>query len=192
MPNNYFYKLSIKHFFMIINVASLNPIKVDAVKETIAEYEIFKDSIVSGYEALSGVNEQPKSLEETVQGAINRSRYVFQNSDYSFGIESGLISVPYTKSGYMDFCACSIYDGKEFHLGLSCGFEFPPKVTEMIHEKQIDANEAFYLSGLTTDKKIGSSQGVIGLLTRGRVSRKEYTKQAIRMALIQIENKELY
>ena len=85
-----------------------------------------------------------------------------------------------------------IYDGENYHLGLSCAFEFPPKVTQMIYEQDIDANEAFYRCGLTTDRKIGSSEGAIGLLTRGRISRKDYTKQAIQMALIHLENKELF
>jgi len=42
----------------------------------------------------------------------------------------------------------------------------------LIHKEGIDANEAFYRCGLTSDRKIGSSQGAIGLLTKGRISRK--------------------
>ena len=94
--------------------------------------------------------------------------------------------------GNMDFCVCAIYDGKDYHLGLSCAFEFPKKVTQMIHEEGIDANEAFYRLGLTADRKIGSSEGAIGMLTKGRMSRKDYTKQAVQMALIHLENKDLY
>ena len=92
----------------------------------------------------------------------------------------------------MDFCACSIYDGKEHSIGLSCAFEFPKKVTEMIYEQGITANDAFYNIGLTTNKKIGSADGAIGILTKGRVTRKDYTKQAVQMALIHLENKNLY
>ncbi|MBI5804112.1 inosine/xanthosine triphosphatase [Candidatus Pacearchaeota archaeon] len=177
---------------MKINVASKNPVKVEAVREVLSNYQDLVNYEIIGVETNSGVSEQPKSLEETVQGAINRATAVFNGCAYSFGIESGLMLVPQTKTGSMDFCACAIYDGKNYHLGLSCAFEFPIKVTQMIHEQEIDANEAFYRSGLTTDRKIGSSEGSIGMLTRGRVSRKDYTKQAIQMALIHLENKELY
>lgn len=177
---------------MKINVASKNPVKVEAVREILVDYPDFRDYDVCGIETNSGVSEQPKSLEETVQGAINRARAVFNGSVYSFGIESGLMLVPQTKTGSMDFCACAIYDGDNYNLGLSCAFEFPTKVTQMIHDDGIDANEAFYRLGLTTNKKIGSSEGAIGMLTKGRMSRKDYTKQAIQMALIHLENRKLY
>ena len=177
---------------MRINVASKNPVKVEAVREVINNYPDLANHVVFGIETNSGVGGQPKSLEETVQGAINRARAVFNGCIYSFGIESGLMLVPQTKTGNMDFCVCAIYDGKNYHLGLSCAFEFPAKVTQMIHEQGIDANEAFYRCGLTNNKKIGSSEGAIGMLTRGRMSRKDYTKQSIQMALIHLENKELY
>ncbi len=177
---------------MKVVVASENRVKVSAAEETLKEYSMFSDAEISCVSADSGVSPQPKSLEETVQGAMNRAERSFKDCDYSIGIESGLMEVPHTKSGSMDFCACSIYDGKEHNIGLSCAFEFPKKVTEMIHGLGIDANDAFYKAGLTKDKKIGSSEGAIGLLTKGRVTRKEYTKQAVRMALIHLENKGLY
>jgi len=102
------------------------------------------------------------------------------------------MQVPYTKTGYMDLCACAIYDGKEVHIGLSSAFEFPTQVTRLILEEGLDANQAFYLVGLTKDPKIGSAEGAIGLLTKGRVTRKDYTKQAISMALIHLENSNLF
>ncbi|MEK6855462.1 MAG: inosine/xanthosine triphosphatase [Nanoarchaeota archaeon] len=177
---------------MNINVASRNPVKVDALREVLQIYPDLRDCKVIEIQTNSGVSAQPKSLEETVQGAINRATVIFNGCVYSFGIESGLMAVPQTKTGSMDFCACAIYDGKNYHLGLSCAFEFPTKVTRMIHKDGIDANEAFYRLGLTSNRKIGSSEGAIGMLTKGRISRKDYTKQAIQMALIHLENKELY
>ncbi|MBW6461687.1 MAG: DUF84 family protein [DPANN group archaeon] len=33
---------------------------------------------------------------------------------------------------------------------------------------------------------------MIGILTKGRIKRKDYTKHAINIALIQLDNKELY
>ena len=177
---------------MRINIASKNPVKVEAVREVVGAYGLLRGSEISSLEVGSGVSEQPKSLEETVQGAINRAMRSFKDCNYSFGIESGLMSVPQTKTGSMDFCACAIYDGAKCHIGLSCAFEFPPVVTKMIHEQGIDANEAFYRCGLTKDRKVGSSDGAIGLLTNGRMTRKDYTKQAVQMALIHLENYALY
>jgi len=177
---------------MIINVASQNQVKVDAVKELIKAYDFISQAEVRGLEVSSEVSEQPKSLEETISGAINRARAVFSRCSYSFGIEGGLMQVPQTKTGNMNICACAIYDGENYHLGLSCAFEFPPVVTRMIYREGIDANEAFFKSGLTENRRIGSSEGIIGMLTRGRMTRKDYTKQAIQMALIHLENSDLY
>jgi len=177
---------------MIINVASQNQVKVDAVRELVKDYDFISQAEVHGLEVSSGVSKQPKSLEETISGAINRARAVFNRCSYSFGIESGLMQVPQTKTGNMDICACAIYDGKNHNLGLSCAFEFPPVVTRMIYREGIDANEAFFRCGLTENRKVGSSEGAIGILTKGRMTRKDYTKQAIQMALIHLENSDLY
>jgi len=62
-----------------------------------------------------------------VSGAKNRALAAYKTGEYSlaFGIESGIFEVPHTKSGYMDTTCCAIYDGKEYHLGLSCCIEYP-------------------------------------------------------------------
>jgi len=177
---------------MKINVGSKNNVKIEAVREMLQEYEMFKNAEVNGVKALSDVSEQPKSLEETILGAQNRAKNVFSDCDYSFGIESGITKVPETKTGYMDVTACAIYDGKQFHLGLSSAFEYPKIITKYILEKDINASQAFFEAGLHQDEKIGSKSGAIGYLTRDRLTRKDYTKQAIRTALIHLENKELY
>lgn len=76
-------------------------------------------------EVSSSVSNQPKSLDETVRGAMNRALGSFVDCSYSFGIESGLMAVPNTKSGFMDVCVCAIYDGTEYHIGLSSAWEAP-------------------------------------------------------------------
>ncbi|MCH7850187.1 MAG: inosine/xanthosine triphosphatase [Nanoarchaeota archaeon] len=177
---------------MKVFIGSENPVKIAAVRELLNEYKFLMDAKLFSKRINSEVSEQPKSLEETVQGAVNRAKTIFYECDYSFGIESGMMKVPQTRTGSMDFCACAIYDGESSYLGLSCAFEFPVAVTKMIHEEDIDASEAYYRLGLTNEKDIGSLQGAIGLLTRGRITRKDYTKQAVRMALIQLENRDLY
>ena len=177
---------------MKINIGSKNHVKIEAVKETIQMYSILQNSEINGVEVISNVSEQPKSLDETLDGAKNRAKNAFQNCNISFGIESGLIKVPFSKSGFMDICACVIYDGKEFHIGLSSAFEYPKKVMELILKDGLDASEAFFKSGLTQNKNIGSDIGAIGFLTKGRLVRKGLTKQAIVNALIHLENSELY
>ncbi len=171
-----------------IVVGTTNKAKIDAVAEILREYPHLKEASVTGMKTETGVSEQPKSLDETVRGAINRARAAFVGCTYSFGIESGLMEVPQTKSGYMDVCACAIYDGKETHLGLSSAWEFhDPKIMDLVITDGMDLSQAANHAGLTNNPKIGSEEGVISLLTNGKLDRKEYTKQALRMALIHID-----
>ncbi len=105
---------------MIINVGSTNPVKVDAVREVLSEYDEFVDAKVNAIKVSSEVREQPRSLEEMILGATNRAKNAFSNCQYSVGIESGVAKVPYTITGYMDSCICAIsYGRNKFALGQS-------------------------------------------------------------------------
>lgn len=173
---------------MKIIIGSTNQIKVDAVKEILQDYSHLKYANISAVEgAPSGVADQPKSLEETVQGAMNRAKGAFQDCAYSFGLESGLMAVPNTKTGFMDVCVCAIFDGNEYHLGLSSAWEAPKQVMHHIINEGLDMNQAAVKAGLTKNLKVGSAEGLVGIMTKGRLTRKEYTKEAIRTALIHLE-----
>lgn len=175
---------------MKINVGSKNKAKVEAVAEILKEYQHLADAVIISLEAASGVSDQPKSLDETMQGAINRAKGAWNDCDYSIGLESGLMQVPLSKTGYMDVCVCAIYDGKECHPGLSSAWEFPDKkILDSILNEGLDMSQAINKAGLTKNPGIGSEEGAIGILTKGRLNRKEYTKQALRMALIHLEPK---
>ncbi len=172
---------------MIINIASHNPSKIEAFREIIKDYNNLQPATIVDVDSLSGVSEQPISLDETIKGAINRAQGSFNNCQYSVGLESGLMSVPYTKTGYMDVCACAIFDGHNYYLGLSSAWEPPAKIVQYIIQEGLDMNEAAFKAGLTPNKKVGSAEGLVGIVTKGKLSRKEYTKEAIRMALIHLD-----
>lgn len=177
---------------MTVAIGSTNHIKVLAVEEVFMRYPIFnKVKFVSG-EVPSGVSNQPLSLEETIRGARNRAKAAYNSCDLSLGIESGLFAVPYTETGYMNICACVIFDGTNYFTGLASAFECPLKTVELMVHKGLDMNEAFNKLGITKNPKLGLAEGSVGILTNGRVNRLEYTKQAIIMALIRIENAHLF
>lgn len=175
--------------FMKLIIASKNPIKVQALREIIEQYTFVRGADIIALASNSGVGEQPTSLEETVRGAMNRAKNVFGDCVYSFGIESGLMEVPYAKSGFMDVCVCAIFDGEEIHIGLSSVWEAPLSVSRYILEDGLDMNQAAKKAGLTQKDQIGAQEGLVGIVTKGRLTRKEYTKQALQTAFIHLENK---
>jgi inosine/xanthosine triphosphatase len=177
---------------MKINVGTRNQRKVEAVISALKEYPEFANAEVTGIDVSSEVSDQPSSLDETTKGAINRSKNAFNDCDYAIGLESGLFEVPYTKSGYMDVCMCSIYDGKTFHLGGSSIFEYPKKMVDLVFSKKFEIDQAAKEAGFTESDSIGKAQGMIGLLTKGVIDRKEYSKQAVITALIHLLNPEHY
>jgi inosine/xanthosine triphosphatase len=172
---------------MNIRVGSKNPVKVSAVDETIRGYEFLAEAAVEAADAASEVGEQPQSLEETIRGAMNRARNAYQNCDYSFGIEDGLMEAPHASGNFFNVCACVIHDGKDFHLGLSSAHPIPKEIMRLITERGYDMSQAFYETGLTQNQKLGSAEGAVAILTRGRLTRKDCVKQAVMMALIHLE-----
>jgi inosine/xanthosine triphosphatase len=174
-----------------------NPTKIGAVRETLAQY--FQEVEICEYDVDSGVGGQPMTLEPIVLGAKNRALQAFKMSsktvDVAFGIESGLYRLttvvetedPY--DGWFDVCVCSCFDGRVHHLGTSCSFQVPPKIMKYVLDNGVELSEACFKSGITANAKLGSAEGLIGILTGGRIKRLDYTKQALACSMIALENK---
>lgn len=177
---------------MKITVGSSNQTKVQAVAEAVHECALFKDADVVGVDVQIEQFGHPIGIEAVVTGAMDRAKQAFKNSDLSFGIEGGLMAMPHSKTGYIEVAVCAIYDGVQFHLGTSSGYEWPKAVTDMIVHGGKDGSQAMREVGLTTHEKIGVAEGAVSILTKGKVNRTEFNKQAVLMALIHLENKEHY
>ena len=180
---------------MILSVGSTNPIKVQAVVEVIKDYPDLCSAKLIPTSVPSEISEQPLSMEEIIRGAKNRAKNAFAAVDactYSFGIESGLFEAPGTQTGYLEACICCIFDGTNYHVGLSCGFEVPEQILKYVLNEKMDLSQACYHAGMTANANLGSAEGLIGILTKGRIARKEYTKMCVSTALIQLENAHLY
>jgi len=175
---------------MKIGVGSKNKTKVNAVAELLKDYPMFKNVEVFGVNIKIEEFGHPKNIKETVAGAIDRAKQAYVNNDYGFGIEGGLMEVPYTKSGYMEVAACAIFDGKKIHIGLSPGCEWPKEVIDGILNKGMDGSQAMKSAGLTEHEKLGKHGGMIDILTKGRMNRTDFNRSAVAMALIHLENPE--
>ena len=177
---------------MKIGVGSKNKTKVDAVAELLLDYPMFAGAEVDAVDVKVEEFGHPKSLEETIDGAIDRAKQAYIGHEYGFGIEGGLMQVPHTKSGYMEVGACAIFDGTQIHLGLSQACEWPKRVTDMIVNDGLDGSQAMKAAGLTNDDKVGAQKGMIHVFTKGRMDRTQFNRSAVMMALIHLENPELF
>jgi inosine/xanthosine triphosphatase len=177
---------------MKVGVGSKNKTKVNAVAELLRDYPMFDGAEVVGVDVKVEQFGHPKSLEETVEGAVERAKQAYEDKDYGFGIESGLMAVPQTKSGYMEVAVCAIYDGKQIHMGLSQAYEWPKKVIDGILNEGLDGSQAMKAARLTQHEKVGEHEGFAGVFTKGRMNRTDYNKGAVIMALIHLENPEHY
>lgn len=179
---------------MKLNIGSKNQTKIQAVKDAVALYpKLFPTPEIIGMDVNIELYGHPKNIKETVKGAVQRAKYAFTNCNYSFGIEGGLMEVPFTKTGFMEIGACVIYDGKEIHIGLSPAYEWPTEVTKMIVSGKADASQAFNKLSFTHHEKLGAQPGgIIGFLTEGRLTREDFTKYSIITALIQLEKPEYF
>lgn len=175
-----------------VGVGSKNKTKVGAVETTLRKYPLFKGADVIGVAVQIEEFGHPKNITETVEGAIARAKQAQQDLDYGIGIEGGLMEVPYTKSGFMEVAVCAIFDGTHVHIGLSPACEWPKVVLDKILYEGLDGSQAMKAAGLTTAEKLGEQGGMISLLTKRRMDRTMFNASAIEMALIHLENPELY
>ncbi len=191
---------SAKAQFHTVVIGSENPVKVDAVTAVVADYpEVIRPgTVLESVTVPSGVPAQPVGLAVVVSGARRRARNAHEaagggSRTLAFGIESGLIEVPresteHKLARYFDVCVVALYDGGHMTLGLSCAFQIPPAIAaKVMGDEAMDLSEATVAAGYSKDGAIGSKGGLIGALTRGRVTRRDYTIQAIRMALTERE-----
>jgi len=169
---------------LIIKVGSGNPVKLEAIRAVMCVR--FPNADFLPVQVASGVSDQPIGLAETLRGAKNRARAAFDACDLSVALESGLVEVPETETGYMNLTACAIFDGREMFLGLGPAFELPRVVTSLVVEEGFELDPAVKRAGLTDNDRIGYAQGIIGILSGGRVTRADYSRPAVSMALVRM------
>ena len=93
---------------------------------------------------------------------------------------------------WLNIVTCSIWDGSRHSIGMGSGFMVPPLFIGLVLTENMDLSEAAFKVGFTKKKRIGYEEGIIDPLTNGKINRKEYIKQAIMMAMIQLNHPEQY
>ncbi|EFC40184.1 predicted protein [Naegleria gruberi] len=191
---------------MLVIVGSTNPVKVGCTKE--AFIKVYPDNTSIEFRSLSvpsGVDAQPKSNKETLHGATTRalnvqkafleqetsSTDVATHTDgiYFVGIEGGIEFESETRVASSAFTV--VVENKTGYVSSAqtSSFYLPPEIILLIKEgKELgEANDIVF-------KKHNSKQqtGAVGLLTREIVTRAAYYEQALVLALIPFNNREMY
>jgi len=166
------------HKLRVVSVGSENPVKVKAVE--LAMEKTIGSVLVVEVDADSGVSKQPIGFDETAKGAINRAKYAFEAkpSLYGIGIEAGLVEIG---GKYLDVHVCAIFDGLNYTIGTSQGFQVPAElVKEMKHGEEcgVVAEKIYNV------KNIGKKEGIIGYLTNGGINRMDLCENAVLMAMV--------
>ena len=173
---------------MKVIVGSKNPVKIKATKNILEK--IYGEIEVIGVNVDSQVPHQPFGKEETIQGAINRAKNAYSKYfDLSVGIESGLMDIPNSITGYIDLQWCAIFDGNKITLGVSAGFEYPPLVIEEVLKGREVGDVMDKVTGVDN---LGQKTGAVSYLSKGMLDRTENTEQCVLTAMIPRMNEEIY
>ncbi|UTB34127.1 MAG: inosine/xanthosine triphosphatase [Methanobacterium sp. ERen5] len=169
-------------------VGSKNPVKVNATRNVLKR--IYNDVTVSSLNVDSEIPDQPFGMDQTVNGAVNRAKNAFSNEfDLSVGIESGLIEVHHTLTGYIDIQWCAIFDGNQITIGASSGFEYPSTVIEQVLEG-VEVGDV--MDQVTGVDALGQKKGAVSHLSHGMLNRTENTEECVLTAMIPRMNPEIY
>jgi non-canonical (house-cleaning) NTP pyrophosphatase len=86
----------------------------------------------------------------------------------------------------MNLTVCAIYNGKAFFHGTGPAFELPEDITGYVINDKMELDEAVKKSGLSDNPRIGYSQGIIGIMSKNVVTRRDYMIPAVQMAIISL------
>ncbi len=167
---------------MRVAVGSTNKSKILAVRKA---WRIIGKAEIIPIKVESGVPEQPRSLKQTIIGAINRAvnARTKTNADYGVGIEAGYMNI--ARELLVDVQVAAIVDEEYVTIGFSPAFQIPLEVTRY-------STLGEYMALITGRAKINEEIGAIGYFTRGMVTRTDLTYYSVLMALVPRINRSQY
>lgn len=169
-----------------IVVASANPVKRDAVESAFASTFPAETLTIESVEGRSRVSEQPMSDEETLHGAVNRTRHAMElapDADFWVGIEGGVEAIG---DVFMTFAWVVIRrKGGRAGQARTVTLPLPPEIRQLI-EDGVELGEANDRVFSTVNSK--QEGGAFGLLTDGRYTRESVYVEALSIALVAIVN----
>jgi inosine/xanthosine triphosphatase len=165
---------------MLVAVGTSNRIKIEATKEALEHF--YKNVRVVNV-TLNNLPPQPITLHGIVNGAVTRAKTALNKineAEMGVGIEAGLMEIP-SANTYLNVQFAAVADHNKLTIGCSPGFQLPDEVAKLVLIERIEVDKA--VEFLYNIKDIGEKRGIIDLMTKGAVSRKELIVNALIMAI---------
>lgn len=165
-------------------VSSKSQLKHDAVKAAFARLGVLIETIAVPMP--SGVNEQPRSLDETYEGALNRHEQLVREvaaasqGNYLVTVESGLFA-PRPEHNYFGTTTLVIEKDGERHVGIDVDIEFPSHFTDRVPGEYADLGE------LVKAEFGATSKDPFPYLTNGKITRQNVIENALYNVLVQFK-----
>jgi inosine/xanthosine triphosphatase len=172
-----------------IIVASLNPVKVDAVLSGFKRLFVGEDFQVAPLSVDSGVEDQPLSDQAARQGAENRAQAARQAvpvSDYWVGVEGGCDTID---EEMIAFAWVVVLSKTGVGSSRTAHFRLPVEVQRLVEAGMELGDADDQVFGKRNSKQ---KSGAVGLLTGDVITRKTLYEQAVILALIPFKRSEIY
>lgn len=168
-------------------MGSTNPVKIRAVSQ--AFRRTFGKCEVWGIEVSSGVADMPMSFDESVKGAIKRSRAALKKlkTDFGVGLEGGFEKTKY--GTFLSGCVAVVDKTGRVGLGNSTRILMPRLVVKKVRKGQ-ELGEV--IDEITGGKNSKQQEGATGFFTKGIIPRTKGFETATILALARFLRKELY
>lgn len=172
-----------------IVIASKNPVKIQAALNGFKRIFPQEDLKAISISVTSGVRDQPRTEEETLQGAKNRAREAaaqLPEADYWVGIEGGVTEIDREMAAF----AWIVVRSKDLTgKGRTGTFFLPHQVASLIRQgKELGEADDIVFDKVNSKQK----EGAIGILTENVLDRAQYYEHAMILALVPFKNQHLY
>jgi len=172
-----------------IVIASGNPVKIQAALNGFRRMFPDEEFTTSNVSVPSGVSDQPRSDQETLQGASNRAHHAQEKvaqAEFWVGIEGGV------EDGGAEMAAFAwvVVLGNDLQgKGRSGTFFLPEAITALVREGK-ELGEADDIVFKRSNSK--QENGAIGILTGNVIDRVKLYEEAVILALVPFKNRDLY
>ena len=169
---------------VFVAIGSTNPAKINGVKRAFEKY--YEQVYVKHHHVDNLVGPQPIGYDQTLNGSLNRAleiKKIYPDSDFYVGVEAGLVE--HMDRYFALQVSTVISQSGKISYGISPAFEVPAEIALQVIEGEVVELEDAVIKYYGVEN-IGEKEGLIGILSKGRVTREDLSFIATLMALINL------